>query len=239
VPHYANSIIGVEWYIGTLVIMYLAIPFICKYIDSLEKACIGYVTVLFGCSFINMIADHCIIHVSTGNDLYIYESYIDVFWIFAQLPTMFLGVVLFLLIKNNSFELIMYKKVLACVLTLTSLLMIVGQAYDRNCLYRVSFDCLIAIWLWLLIVAQILHKNMLINNIVFQKIGKYSYPIYLFHMLIIEVYDKAFICATGVLIIDWMIKYMVVFICSCLLSVYLVKYIDRPVKAKLMTLIGE
>lgn len=38
VPHYCNSIIGGEWYLGTLTIFFMIAPLLYKYINTLERA---------------------------------------------------------------------------------------------------------------------------------------------------------------------------------------------------------
>ena len=41
-PHYADSIIGVEWYLGTLAIFYLLAPYLYKIINSLTSLIFSY-----------------------------------------------------------------------------------------------------------------------------------------------------------------------------------------------------
>ena len=92
VPHYANSIIGLEWYIGVLAIMYLLVPIIYRICDSLGKSVFVFCVV----SIVSYKVDNSILnYVANREDVAIYWNYFDRFWILAQLPVILLGVILF------------------------------------------------------------------------------------------------------------------------------------------------
>ena len=54
-PYYVNSIIGVEWYIGVLFILYLISPFIYNKIKSLENAVFLFGVSTFLCEIIQRV----------------------------------------------------------------------------------------------------------------------------------------------------------------------------------------
>lgn len=116
-PHYINSIIGVEWYLGNLVIFFIFVPFIYKYVDSLKKSVALFVGSTFFCNILNYYA---VSFLPQTEDAYIYELYFSTTWIFAQLPVLMLGIVLYFILKKDIWENIKHKKIFSYAILISS-----------------------------------------------------------------------------------------------------------------------
>lgn len=95
-PLYANSIIGLEWYLGVLAIFYLAAPFLYKFIKSITDSIIAFVfSLLIPCFFI-LLTNNFLPEI----DEEIYRAYIFSSSIYAQLPIIMLGIFLYYFIDK-------------------------------------------------------------------------------------------------------------------------------------------
>lgn len=226
IPHYIDSIIGVEWYLADLAIFYLLVPFLYRYVNSGEKAFVGLLLTMYGYSFFSRL-----IHLSfQAQDSYIYENYFASFWFVRQIPILFCGIVLYFFLKTRVLEKIKNKKLISYAVLILSGIMLAGEMYGKNTLFGMKGDIRISFWLTGIIISQFLYTNVLINNSIFRILGKYSYPIYLFHFLIIYVWDKMDMVFTSKFVIDWGIKYIMVIVISYLFSLFLTKWVDKPIQ---------
>lgn len=225
VPHYCNSIIGGEWYLGTLIIFWIIAPFLFRIINSFERATVFFFCTTIVCKYINAFADNRIPDIA---DAYIYKVYFRDFWIFAQLPILALGICLFFILRIISCIEIKEKRLLSWGLLLFSTVMMWGQMNYRNVLYDISEGALIAFWFMLLIISQSIYKNCLVNNFIFSILGQHSYIIYLFHGIAIYLFDKYINISTGYSVLDWGIKYFVLIVIMILWASLMDKYIDKP-----------
>ena len=94
-------------------------------------------------------------------------------------------------------------------------MMVWGQANGANRLYGISEDVIFAFWCVILIISQSVVSIKMIDNVLFQILGRYSYPIY-FH------FDA------GIKTLSWLIKYIFVIGFSLLIGFLLEKLIDEP-----------
>lgn len=225
VPHYCNSIIGGEWYLGTLIIFYVIAPFLFRVINSFERSIAFFIGTTIVCRYVNAFADNRIPDIA---DTYIYKVYFRDFWIFAQLPVIALGICTFFVLKKVSNEDIREKRLLSKVLLLFVTIMLWGQMNYRSVVYEISESTLIAFWFMLLIISQNIYRDGLINNFIFRMLGEYSYPIYLFHITFIDLFDKWITMSTGYTVLDWGIKYLLIVFISLLFSVVVDKFVDEP-----------
>lgn len=225
VPHYCNSIIGVEWYLGTLIIFYVMAPFLFRVINSFERSIAFFFGTTVICKYVNAFADNRVPDVA---DSYIYKVYFRDFWIFAQLPVLALGICMFFVLKMVNNEDIKEKGLLSKALLLFSVIMLWGQMNYRSVVYDISESTLIALWFILLIISQHIYLDGLINNYIFRMLGKYSYPIYLFHITFIHLFDKWITMSTGYAVLDWGIKYLLIAFISLLFAAIVNKFVDEP-----------
>lgn len=184
-PYYVDSIIGVEWYLGALVILYMLIPILCKKICTLEKSIIYFIWSTFICRLIIYICSQVTQDFSYG---YIYNAYFNTFCFIAQFPVMLLGII-FYYIKGLGKKL-NNKPVFANTLLLLSLVMIGGMIVNKNKILGMSEYTLFGIGFLILVFSQSVRSTFFIDNNLFRLLGKNSYPIYLFHYFIIKLYER-------------------------------------------------
>lgn len=230
-PHYTDSIIGVEWYLGVLAIFYILAPFIYKKINTLEKAIAVFVVSAFSC---DVLGNNYFRIFAYTEDSYIYWCYADNFWIFAQLPVLILGIIFYYIIKSDICSKCTSKRLASYSLLGFMLFMMAGQAYGVNKLFNIKNITLFGLWFLMLAISQQLHSCPLIDNKIFRLLGKYSYPMYLFHFLFIQIYEKFVTFSIGSSLLDWLLKYITIIIISLIVAVPLTKYFEEPV-TKLLT----
>lgn len=229
-PHYADSIIGVEWYLGTLAIFYLLAPYLYKIINSLEKSAAFFLLSAFLCRILS----HFIYRIfPEGKDSYIYSAYAGTFNFFAQFPVLIAGIMLYFLFQGQLLEKITRPKLISYVLLVFASVMIAGQAFGQNSLFLISSETLFGLWFFLIAISQKICPLVWTDNKLWGLLGKYSYPIYLFHFFILAIYDKMNIPATGSALLDWCIKYVTALLASLAVSVILTKGFDRPMVERL------
>lgn len=228
-PRYANSIIGGEWYLGTLVLFYLVVPLLHKYLDCLEKVIVFLSGITIGGTYITKILLR-LVDGMIAEDKYIYASYVGTFSFFAQFSVFVLGILLYFLFKEINFENIKYKKMISCVMLFFSMLMLGGEIVKSNNLLGISGVMLFALWYSGMIISQQIYScGLLKAGGVLPSLGKYSYGIYLFHFFIIKFYDKYISLNIGNEITTWFVKFIICFCLSYIVSFVLTKCIDEPV----------
>lgn len=225
-PHYTDSIIAVEWYLGVLAIFYLLAPVLYKAINSLEKAIVGFFLSLPLCYMIKEIAYN---YVPLVEDSYIYTTYIDTFSLIAQLPVMLLGIIMFFVMQGFDIQKIKYRKLISYGLFGFAIMMIFGQAYQENSLYMFSGDTLFGIWFLCIAISLNIWIIPVVDNKVFRIIGKYSYPIYLIHYFLIHVLQRVWKLNIANKILNWGIQYISILFISLIISYVLEKYYNGPV----------
>lgn len=90
-PYYIDSIVGVEWYIADLVLFYVFAVFFFKWINTFEKA----VAWLVLSTILSYIVSGAAYLITFGSDDNIWIAYVSTFSLVAELPVIFLGVVLY------------------------------------------------------------------------------------------------------------------------------------------------
>ena len=136
VPKYNNSIIGVEWYIGVLAIFYMIAPLLFKHINSIEKSIISFLVSIAGSNIIIQCVK-LFLPSETESNYYLY-TYINESSVIAQLPVIMFGIFLYFIInKCLTLEKINNKKLLSYCFLIFSLLMILGEFYEKNTLFAI------------------------------------------------------------------------------------------------------
>ncbi len=225
-PNYINSILSVEWYLGILAIFYILVPILYRYINSLRRAgCFLGISFII-CEIINSLV---IKNVSGG---YVYESFFGTFWLFEQIPSLSLGIVLFFLLKLPKISTMKrYPLMILIILSSTIVLSRLFGISQHSLLVNYTFCSVIAVCLALLLNT---HRYIVLDNICWRTLGKYSYPIYLLHCLILYVYDRYIFFHTGNVFIDWGVKYIVTVIIALVTAVIITRYWDEPMQEVLV-----
>ncbi|SDH60299.1 Peptidoglycan/LPS O-acetylase OafA/YrhL, contains acyltransferase and SGNH-hydrolase domains [Pseudobutyrivibrio sp. 49] len=228
VPHYADSVIGVEWYVGVLSIFYIIVPILYKYINSLERAIAFFIlTAMVNPIIMRVIINY--VYEKQISDVYIYEAYFGSFCFMNQIPVLGLGIILFYLRKINCRGQAdkTDKKLISYITLFGAILPIKGMARNVNNIEGLSHITLFGIIFLVIILGQIAHENKLICNSVFCMLGKYSYAIYLVHYGLLYLYNYSEIHFTN----PWMncgVRYLIITIVSFIIAVPITNYIEKP-----------
>ena len=224
-PTFSNSIIGVEWYLGALVIFYLIVPILFKIINSLEKSFVFLICGTF--IFCGLSEICCRVLVLGGDDAYIYEEFWGTFSFIPQFPVMLLGIFLYFLCESNILNMIHSKKLISYALLGISVFLICGLVLNHNQILGISKHTMYGIAFFILIVSQKIKSCILLDNKFFSFFGKYSYPIYLLHMLLLFLYNKYIPAISDNLFVSWVVKYMVILISSTIISFFVQNFYDN------------
>ena len=231
-PHYADSIIGVEWYLGVLAIFYVIAPLLYRIVTNLYRALITWIIGTLSCTWLVYIVGKCIPDVI---DAEIYYSYVSTFSFFSQFSVLLLGIVLFYLMKiidNRSDE-------KDCVMTSYALLllgcvMIGGMALGLNSILGINEVGLFGLCFLVIAISQCMHSCKIIDNPFFRYLGKYSFPIYLFHYLFIYAYDSKIHFDFGQDIANWLVKYICVLGGTALFAYLISNYFENPITKRML-----
>ena len=221
-PYYANSILGLEWYVGVLFIFILISPIIYRFVNTLRKSVVLLVVLLLIKPFVTPYLYNI---YEFWRDYVVYRGYIDSVGPYANITIFMMGVVIY-----HIFNLIKDKKpdekrgrLLSYGLLVLSLLLIIIQ-------YRFPFISLVmsmnesyALIYSLIIISQFIWSTKLIDNAFFRLLGKYSYGIYLFQIIVFSLYDR-FINYTGRA--SWSVKFVSCFVVIFIVSFVLTNLID-------------
>lgn len=225
-PQYINSIINVEWYLGILAIFYILVPLLYKYVNSLRKGGCFFCVSLIICEVINNFALN---RIPEG---YAYESFFGSFWLFEQIPSLSLGIVLYFLMKSSKTNNIkIYPLILIICISGAIVLARPFGILHHSLLVNYTLCSVIAVCLSLLLNA---HRCVVLDNAIWRTLGKYSYPIYLLHCLVLQQYDRHIGLHTGNVFIDWGVKYVVTVVIALMLGMFITRYWDKPIQGILM-----
>jgi len=235
VPHYTNSMLGVDWYLGVLFIFLLSTPLLYKIVTSLERSVILLLVLYLSIPLINNKLLYLLVPVE--NDPIIYNAYIMNFGPLSQLMVYLMGIVVFFVVKHiKAVGDKAIRFILSIVLLLFSIAMILGQVTGKNTLFNVSVGDMYGIWFSIIIVSQSIYSNKLVDQAFFRLLGKYSYGMYLFQFVWINSYEK-FFSHEGVK--KWLIEYLVSLAALLVISISLEKLISRIENILLYTIRKE
>ena len=228
-PYHVNSIIGVAWYIGDLVIMYAITIFLHKFIKGLEDAlawfCGSVIVGYFLCSVLN--AAYLI------DDVSVWSSYIWTFSIFVEFPCYLLGIVVYYIIQSETVEHMRGNKKLSRVI-------LIGSLYVLFCLVTGYRDIgsrynagLSSIWIFsivyaFIIIALEIRDNKIINNCICAALGRRSYAIYFVHYILICAIQKNIPNIVQPPLANWFIKFVIVVVTSYVIAIILDLLIEKP-----------
>ncbi len=224
-PHYTDSVLGVEWYLGVLAMFFLITPVLYYFINSLEKSFFLLIIVQIIVPYVNAIIE---MWIPADSDSYIYEAYLENFGPINQLFVYCLGITLFFTIQkfqeSKSAESPKGKMFLSYELLAFAVIMMYGQLYSKSQLFLLSNNATWGVWFFVLLLSQAIHACPIINNPFFRLCGKYSYGIYLFQFIWINNYGR-FITVNS-----FLGNFVVSFFGLLVISIVLTKFIDQPLQ---------
>lgn len=219
-PYYCNSIIGVEWYIGVLAMLYLIAPIMCKYINNLLKAIVLFLISSVVCFYYLKLADLHIIQ-----DDYIWAYFIDNFTIVSLFPMIAFGIILYWGCKSDVWKRWNGNKKVSCFLIIYSFFLIYRLIRGSE-FYGFAASGIWAVSIAMLAMSQICVPNKIICNPLFEILGKHSYSLFLFHFLVINYLPQIPIQNVY---ISWVINYVWFVGVSLAMAIALDKYIEQPI----------
>lgn len=226
-PYYMDSVTGVEWYIGDIAVLILLIPVIYKFLHSFTS-----VTVCILLS--NAVLRHGVyylqnVSVLPPSDDHIWMNYIGNFGVWNQIPVMLTGVLLYHLVHTIDFHgIIKNKKGISLCLLVISLLLQFGLIFKDTCIWSLTVFTEWSIAFAFLFISQYIDSLVPVDNPVTRILGKYSYPIYLFHYgVAIRLYETLGI-QTGSSMADAVLKIGFTTLVSLSAGIVLTKYIEAP-----------
>lgn len=220
-PHYTDSILGVDWYLGVLVFFLFISPFIYRIVDNLEKSIVLFITVYVMAPLLNGILASII---PIENDLIIYDAYIGTFNPLAQSLVYTIGIVLFFCIEKINKADIKNRQMLSYSTLFLVLILIYGQINGQSKVYRLSGSDMFGLYFAIIIISQTVHSSFLINNPLFRMFGKFSYGMYLFQFIWINFYERY------IGVDNWLIKFIVSNIALLTISYCLTRFYDKPIQ---------
>ena len=227
-PKYCNSILGVEWYIGVLAIFYFLAPFIHRFINSLPRAIVFFLIIDIGCYYLN---SYAMTLLPNSEYSYIFSEFINGYCFIFQLPTLSLGILLYYLLKRD--YKITTNKYVSVMLSVISILLAVcilkyyGIVAPYIPFFKLALPTLFALSFFVYMVGQDIYSLPLINNCVFDFLGRHSYGIYLFHVLLLYLYEKYVRFYSGISILDWFIEYSFAIIVSVMIDLLATRLLRR------------
>ncbi len=237
-PHYCNSILAVEWYLGVLIVYILLTPLFYRYIKSFGL-CLLFVVVMY---FLKpLMIQGLSALLPTDNDPTIYNNYIYSLNPIARIQVYQIGILVFFIIRKG-FNLLSENRMLAAYsLLLFTLMMLFGEILGENKLWRIDSFTMYGIWCALLVISQAVCASPVIDNPFFRLFGKYSYGIYLFQYIWIPFYDRhsrLFIMFSHNILsedgkYDILIKFVVSVIVLLFISIVSAKCVEEPLKKRL------
>lgn len=237
-PHYIDSIIGVEWYIGVLVMFYAITPVLFKIINNIDRAFFLVICSIILCRFLSYGTSKLLMTIfGNRNDAYLYTN-IVYFSLITQFPVLTMGVLYYYITKlpaKNQTLTASYRKdksLLAFSILFFSIALICGLMLHKVNVIFISEPVIYGLAFFLLMFSLRMQPVFIFNNKILRFLGKYSYPIYLLHFLMIYLFNKLFKSDEHTILL----RLCFVLITTSLISYILQKYFDKPCYSKLKQL---
>ncbi len=232
-PHYTDSILYVEWYLGVLWIFYLISPLLFRYIDSFGKAVLFAVIVyIVNPELTGWLGS--VLPVYKDPD--IYNAYMETFGPFNQFLIFAFGFILYYFTEWIREKRILSHKQLSYAILIFAGILLYGQVNSTETLYRFTRHEMFGLFFSLLVISQVIFPTKLICNPFFAFVGRYSYGMYLFQFIWILFYERHIPCSGA---LGWMVKFVVSVFALLMISILLTKYYERPIREKLEKYIRE
>ena len=210
-PNYINDIMGIEWYIADLIILYVLSPYLFRIIIDLKTAITASLLSLVIAFIIQCLFLH-FVHIGFVHSDYRIDLFFSMLGFFVQLPCMLLGVVFYFLFRNNNIN---FKKGVT-IYVISSVLIIVLSLFIQE-LCGVAFVSNTTIWAFIFGGVMMLYRKYFSQNTVLHVVtnpllvlGKHSYGVYLFHFVIIRIISRYFFFEKDLHVAGWLFLYIAI-----------------------------
>ena len=227
-PHYANSILGVEWYLGSIAIFYIVCPILHKFFPKTRDRLVlllcslmfSWLYIKYGCNHLPQIDD------------YVYRDFICVYSFPAQFPVLILGTLLTDMAENVKASQCKENILWGYCLCILSMIMLIAQVKGKNTIFLITSDQMCAIWFLLLFFSFQYVTIPILNNKIIRMMGEYSYYIYLLHFLIISfLSERSMKIYVGNEILNFVIYYFIIVLISFVLAIIVRKILNYVIGA--------
>ncbi|MBR4493165.1 MAG: acyltransferase [Clostridiales bacterium] len=220
-PHYSDSILWVEWYLGVLILYLLFTPLVYKYVNTIRRM---LVLILVFAAVIYFIPSLLMDIMPVNEDPFVYYGYIYNFSPHLHLIVYSLGILLGMIARTGIRDIKKPRLISGAMLVfLVAEMVVLSIAGVKNIQ-------IFGLWSFLLVLSQEIHAFPVIDNWVFRFIGKHSYVMYLFQFIFFNIYDQ-FIGIGG--LAGWCLKgiiCIVMLLCfSCAISMIKTKFKNKVI----------
>jgi peptidoglycan/LPS O-acetylase OafA/YrhL len=233
-PFFANSVIGIEWYISDLAIFILLTPLIRKYVKTLKRAICFVVLAEIISILFTMITNY--IFFSEINNIPRVETWLHTFCIINQIPVLALGILAYyvvVLMKENpqSYRIVFVYACIVCVITLMFMLFhlnkrIITSSFIAGLNFTMIF---LIVELCKAFYPKIRNKcfGMKVIKRLLMLFGKRCYGIYCLHVIVIKKICNYFECTNTMTI--WIAVFILVLFLSLVLGVFVENLIGNKI----------
>lgn len=233
-PNHINDIMGIEWYVADLIILYLISPFLYRLINSLQRAVFCLFLALLLAFVINIIFQYL-----CSSNIIVFSNNVNLYFVtyafFVQFPCMMLGCIFFYFFKQSTVSFIKGVMIFFIFSLIVCSATFFFQQWFKVTIVSNSTVCALTGGGILLIASRInWTSNFIIRMIVKPLIilGKHSFGIYLFLFLIIRIVASMISFDNTLKLYQWFSLYVVISLLSLGIG-FVVEYIESSLKAGL------
>ena len=219
IPNYINDLLGIEWYVADLFILYSLTPILLRIIKNIRGSIIAFVLSVILAFLVKEIYSY-LVEVGVVEDGVFMHFFFTTSGFFVQFPCMAMGIVVYYLTKDISNkvnkDLIFYFGITFVILLFTIIFYLV---FGLVVLTSVSIFSLIGGGMF--IVSSKIEPKFEMPAISFVSkplcyLGKHSYGIYLFHFIIIYYFSQYL--QTPKYMLSWIGLFLIIVIMSLIIG---------------------
>lgn len=205
-PYWINSILGIEWYVFSITVLWAITPVLVKYINDLSRSISLAAICIPICLGMNILLKK----INPIGNPDIWNGFVGGLCFFYHLPSIFVGCIIYNIEKLGFIINLPSNKA-----KYTSYCLLAGCACVCFLLTTGSISYGIVLWaivFGIVIISQFLFETCFISNALFRLFGRRSFEIYLSHILFIQLMSKFTLTQHNLL--DWVGKLLLI----CILS---------------------